>query len=423
MPVSERRRLPITEAERLFGLLARFQLVADVVADHLRVRRELRPDAHVPELSTDAPHGASHVAEGSAMKLRRCSERSPERVMMSGAVHDNRATAVSSAHVRVVDMSKSKRLFLVHGRGFKPRKPALQDLWFNAIKHGLARDYSHLLKAYRAVPRTFVYYGDVSNRFLSRCRKYRDDPYDEFEDLNDRRCCLDQLKAFCRGQFRGTEGKSVYCDLPGYAPWKETLADLLGSMADAIGLAEPAVRQAAPDIGRYWEPDESFGSDVRCELTLRLQDALREGHDVMLVAHSLGSMIAYDVLWKFSHYCEYRELRGRGNQLSLLVTLGSPLGVEAVKRFLKGGSASGPRRYPYLLRRWENLAAEDDYVCHDETLCDDYRKMERWEMIDSIRDHRIYNLAVRHGRSNPHHGVGYLIHPCFIDILAHWLTN
>ncbi len=39
-----------------------------------------------------------------------------------------------------------------------------------------------------------------------------------------------------------------------------------------------------------------------------------------------------------------------------------------------------------------------------------------------IRDHRIYNLALRHGKSNPHHGAGYLIHPQFINVLARWLT-
>ena len=322
-------------------------------------------------------------------------------------------------YVREVDVSK--RLFLIHGRGFKPYRPALEKLWFEAIEHGLARDDSDLLKAYRHVPRKLVYYGDISNEFLSR--RAHEEPYDECGDLNDRKCCLNRLKKYPRKQFLGNEGKIEYRALPGRASWKETLADILGSLTDAIGLAEPAIRKVAPDIGQYWEPDESFGSDVRGELTLTLEKALCAGDDVMLVAHSLGSMIAYDVLWKFSYYGEYRELRRRENQLSLLVTLGSPLGVDTVKRFLKGSAASGQRRYPYLLRRWENLAAEDDYVCHDETLCDDYRKMKRWDLIESIRDHRIYNLAVRDGKSNPHHGVGYLIHPCFIQILADWLKT
>ena len=29
----------------------------------------------------------------------------------------------------------SKRLFFIHGRGFKPYRPALEKLWFEAIEH------------------------------------------------------------------------------------------------------------------------------------------------------------------------------------------------------------------------------------------------------------------------------------------------
>ena len=33
----------------------------------------------------------------------------------------------------------------------------------------------------------------------------------------------------------------------------------------------------------------------------------------------------------------------------------------------------------------------------------------------------IYNLAVRNGKSNPHHGTGYLIHPAVSRLVAEWL--
>ncbi len=75
-----------------------------------------------------------------------------------------------------------------------------------------------------------------------------------------------------------------------------------------------------------------------------------------------------------------------------------------------------------LIHNWEKFAVEDDYISHDETLRDDYRKMERAGLVNSICDHRLYNLAVRDGKPNPHHGVGYLIHPRFIDVLGKWLA-
>ena len=40
-----------------------------------------------------------------------------------------------------------------------------------------------------------------------------------------------------------------------------------------------------------------------------------------------------------------------------------------------------------------------------------------------IVDRRLHSLAARHGKSNPHHGAGYLIHPVFTDVLAGWLRE
>ena len=68
-----------------------------------------------------------------------------------------------------------------------------------------------------------------------------------------------------------------------------------------------------------------------------------------------------------------------------------------------------------------HVAAVGDYISHDPTVRDDYRTMLEHGLLDSIEDHRIYNLAVRFGRSNPHHGVGYLIHPTVTACIGDWL--
>jgi hypothetical protein len=44
-------------------------------------------------------------------------------------------------------------------------------------------------------------------------------------------------------------------------------------------------------------------------------------------------------------------------------------------------------------------------------------------LVSSIRDYRIYNLAVRYGRSNPHSSMGYLVHPRVAKIVADWLRH
>jgi len=47
--------------------------------------------------------------------------------------------------------------------------------------------------------------------------------------------------------------------------------------------------------------------------------------------------------------------------------------------------------------------------------------MKALGLVKSIRDKRVYNLALRGGKSNPHNGVGYVIHPKLIDAVADWL--
>ena len=308
---------------------------------------------------------------------------------------------------------------LIHGRSFKPEKYLIEELWFAAIRHGLKRDgYKKALDAFDdGLEKTFIYYGDISNEFL----RANGSSYDRKADYIDRRNCLDNLKKYERSEFLGRKGKSNYENLEGASELKEWLADTFGGFLETIGLAEPLIRAFAEDVEHYWNPDSEFGTNVRWRLTEPLMKALQDGDNIFLVSHSLGTMISYDVLWKFSHYGEYKHLRETGNELTTLVTLGSPLGNETVKANLKGARAGGNRKFPTLIKNWENFAAEDDYISHDETLKDDYRKMERAGLVNSVRDHRLYNLAVRNGKSNPHHGVGYLIHPRFVDVLGKWL--
>lgn len=69
------------------------------------------------------------------------------------------------------------------------------------------------------------------------------------------------------------------------------------------------------------------------------------------------------------------------------------------------------------------LAAGDDEVSHVGTVANDYRKLARVHEMEPVIDQRLYNLAVRHGESDPHYGTGYLIHSVVIEVLARWLTE
>lgn len=83
----------------------------------------------------------------------------------------------------------------------------------------------------------------------------------------------------------------------------------------------------------------------------------------MVIAHSMGSIIAYDTL---------REM-GRSNPAPFVdhfVTIGSPLGLPHVK--LKIWAESDLVRTPSVAKRWTNFADRRDPVAFDTHLAYDY---------------------------------------------------
>lgn len=312
----------------------------------------------------------------------------------------------------------ANHIVLIHGRSFKPNERALRRTWLEALRFGIERDdpSGASLRAFDAARKTFVYYGDLSNEFLYARRKH----YDEEEDVSDRAQCLAQLKALGPRSF----DERRYNRIRGTNGLKEGFADLLSGPLSFLGVGDNVVGAVAPDMRHYWDPNLAWGSDVRSRLTRPLHRALKRSDDrVALISHSLGTIISYDVLWKFSHYSEYEGLRDLDAQLSLWLTLGSPLGDENVRDKLKGSTATGIRRYPTLVRDWVNVAAEDDYIAHDSNLADDYAEMKNFRLVRRLVDVPIFNLAVRDGTANPHHGAGYLIHPQVSRAVSRWLAG
>jgi len=49
--------------------------------------------------------------------------------------------------------------------------------------------------------------------------------------------------------------------------------------------------------------------------------------------------------------------------------------------------------------------------------------MMEQRLVSAVHDYRIYNLAVRYGKSNPHSSVGYYIHPRVTKIVVDWLQS
>ena len=313
-----------------------------------------------------------------------------------------------------------KRIIFIHGRNYKPKKSALQKNWLEAVKHGVGRDFDDAtLAAYEAVEKEMAYYGELSNDFLeiNGGDQYTDD--DKKADLKDRRAALASLKKYQTNEFT----KSNYRKIRDFGDvFKESLAGLVSGPASILGFGDKLVSKVAPDMQHYWNSDTKFGSEVRWQLTVPLVSAIENGDDILLVGHSLGTLVCYDVLWKLSHYGEYKKLRESNPRIALM-TLGSPLGDGTVQSQLKGGGLKTERKYPQIISRWDNFAAEDDFISHDSTAKDDFSGLRKTGLKPKIKDFKIYNMSLRDGNSNPHHSTGYLIHPKFIKQVVEWLNS
>ena len=306
-------------------------------------------------------------------------------------------------------MTANTAIVLIHGHGPKPEPSALLSLWRGALAAGLRRDRPKLLQAFEAAELSLVYYADLFEPPAANA-------VDPQLDLADRQRALEQLAALDKPKrFK----RSSYEALPGKSSFREFLADVGSPVARGLGLGARAVTRWLPECGPYWQKDGVYAKACGARLRAELLPRLQAGQRVLLIAHGFGAVVAWDELWRFSR----EALLSPEQRLHSWLTLGAPLADDGVRRRLAGASERGVARYPACLTYWYNVAAEDDYVCHDETMANDFRAMLDQRLLSCIEDYLIYNLAVRFGRSNPHSSLGYLIHPKVTGLLADWLER
>jgi pimeloyl-ACP methyl ester carboxylesterase len=121
-----------------------------------------------------------------------------------------------------------------------------------------------------------------------------------------------------------------------------------GSSGDLARTLGQAASQAAWD--RTVDLVTTLSSDPAVARTARERLLALLGADTrVVVAHSLGTILAYNVL------CEHPELA-----VDTFVTLGSPLGTDLTAEMLPPPGEDGFHRWPGSVQRWVNVAAVGD---------------------------------------------------------------
>jgi hypothetical protein len=126
----------------------------------------------------------------------------------------------------------------------------------------------------------------------------------------------------------------------------KSLAKLRWFAPYGIGFAERFVFKALSQVTRYLTDETIRHGALNIVLELTGPDTK------VLLGHSLGSVIAYEVAHLMKHL------------LPLLVTIGSPLGLATVYPKLR----PQPPTYPQKALRWVNIADRDDFVAAEPDL-------------------------------------------------------
>jgi pimeloyl-ACP methyl ester carboxylesterase len=203
--------------------------------------------------------------------------------------------------------------------------------------------------------------------------------------------------------------------------WRRKAARVMVSVADFLPfliplLPDPAVKSTIRETERYFSNFGGIAGRVRERLKAPLREMLARGERILLIGHSMGSVIAYDVLWELWH------VEGRRERIDAFLSLGSPLGMRFTQRRLRGARERGARCYPGNIRRWLNIAAEGDLTALDPTVADDFAPMLALGQVEKIVDidSGIFNYFRNAEGLNVHRSYGYLVNPRVGEVIAKW---
>jgi pimeloyl-ACP methyl ester carboxylesterase len=181
-------------------------------------------------------------------------------------------------------------------------------------------------------------------------------------------------------------------------------------------LASPALKVTLADVHGYLENRNHLAERVRQLLIDALEAAWADGDRVLLIGHSLGSVIAYDTLW---HLSRQTDSDGR---VELLLTLGSPLATRFIRKGLLGADRSGAERYPANIDRWVNISARGEMVALHRRVKPFFGGMLKFGLVQDIEDRPgIYNHFSGDYGLDVHKSYGYLNHPVVADSICRWL--
>lgn len=203
--------------------------------------------------------------------------------------------------------------------------------------------------------------------------------------------------------------------------WHVKTARLLYTLGDHFPifinlLPDPSVKASIKETERYFHNKDEIADQIREMLKQPLREMFANDDQVLLIGHSMGSIIAWDSLWELWNG---EENRGK---VDLFLSLGSPLAMEFVRRRLLGARADEAHRYTGSIRRWLNISSVGDLTALDRGVADDYAGMIKAGLVESIHDQYegVYNYFRNPDGLNVHRSYGYLVNDHVGTAISNW---
>jgi len=302
----------------------------------------------------------------------------------------------------------SKIIIGIHGLGNKPPKKTLEKWWKQAIQEGLkALGYNHFFIKFKLVYWAHILHPEFLNPQIKDKDHplYLSDPYIKAKNYEKKtpdkfkKKALDYLEIQMDRLFLNVDNTINFSSITDYI-----------------------IRHFFKDLEIYYSSKkiQTEGSKKLARNMIRneLANIIRKygKKDILLIGHSMGTIIAYDVLTQLVPDVK----------IDTFVTIGSPLGLpiimnkinlEQKKNLLPGLKPGTPEN---ISKKWFNFSDLRDKVTLNYNLGDDYKENAKGiKPIDEI----VYNNYEYNDEKNPHKSYGYLRTPEMAEVINEFLNR
>lgn len=242
-----------------------------------------------------------------------------------------------------------RQLILIHGRAQENKDAAgIKKEWIAAWEKGLKK--SNLANPLADTDIHFPYYGDtlaqmVAGKTAEQAAaviiKGPPPPPAEEQIMREMIEEIAEEKGISEAEIRAQLGAEAVAMGPQNWKWVQAIFELLDKHEP---VSSKLVALITKDVAKYLS-DATIGNHINDGVL----KGVKPGQEAVVVSHSLGTVVAYNVLMS-------RPSAFPNVTVPLFVTLGSPLAITAIKTRLS------PHTFPKPVKKWYNAFDPDDVV-------------------------------------------------------------